>query len=199
MVMTHHIIVEGPTDVAILKALLAPTLAAAKPSVTVDFMVGRGWSAAESLARSILAIDREPVALVIDADATSPAQVEERRAVTEGLLGLYAPRSRWVVILMVPEIEVLFFKDPDFLAHLLRLKTKVPPTVLRQAKFEPKAALAELLDASHSSYQELLDRVRHADPNPLLSTPEIERLCEFLGVEVGLTTKRLRPRRAVGR
>jgi hypothetical protein len=199
MAMIHHVIVEGPTDVAVLKAILASSLSAAKGAITVEFRAARGWSAAESLARSILAIDREPVALVIDADSTSPKQIEERRAVTEGLLGLYAPRSQWLVILMVPMIEALFFTDPDFLMKVLLRKTKVPPTVLRQAKFEPKAALYQLLHASHCSFPELLDRVRDEDPNPLRSAPPIELLREFLGLDTAQAQKRPRARHAAGR
>jgi hypothetical protein len=199
MVMIHHVIAEGRTDIAVLKALLAPALSAAKGSVAVDFMEGGGWSAAESLARSILAIDREPVALVIDADSTSPTQIEERRAVTEGLLGLYAPRSRWVVILMVPTIEELFFTAPTFLAEMLGLKTKVPAAILQQARFEPKVALTKLLDTSRCSFAELLDRIRHADPNPLQGAPEIETLREFLGLPAARAPRHPRARRAVGR
>jgi hypothetical protein len=195
--MVYHVITEGATDIAVLKAVLWRSLSAAKGSVTVAFEAARGWSAAESLARSFLAIDREPVALVIDADSTSPKQIEERRAVTEGLLGLYAQSSRWVVILMVPMVEALFFRDPVFLADVLRLKTKVSPAILRQAKFEPKAALQDLLHTARCSFPELLSRIRDADVNPLLSAPEVETLCHFLGLDPRVGARRAR--RAAGR
>jgi hypothetical protein len=195
--MKYHVITEGTTDVAVLKALLWRSISAAKATVAVDFEAAGGWSAAEALARSILAIDREPVALVIDSDTTSPQQIEERRAVTAGLLGLYAPPSQWVVVVMVPMIEAIFFKDPAFLASVLGLKAKVSPAILHRAKFEPKPALDELIRAARCSFPDFLTRIRNAEVNPLLDSPEIESLCAFLGLQAPAPARR--PRRAAGR
>ncbi len=90
-------------------------------------------------------------------------------------------------------------KNTSHLAHVLRLRTRVSPALLHRAKFEPKAVLEELLQASRCSFPEFLQRVRDAESNPLLGTPEIEALLGFLGLAAPAASKRSRLRRAAGR
>lgn len=172
-----NVITEGPNDEALLRLLLPR--AANGRSVELILRSGRGWSEAESLASSILAGLREPVVLVMDADTRDERLVEERRRDLSDLLGMHGPGSMWRVVLMVPEMEALFFRDPGLLRSALGLE--LDERLLYRAKFEPKAVLEELLVQARISYEQLLARLESSDLSMILEASEIRQIMDFSG------------------
>lgn len=68
-----YLITEGVSDQEILKTVITPHLLS-----RVDFVAGAGRYSAQSLARSILATEQVPVALVLDADTVVATAVREQ-------------------------------------------------------------------------------------------------------------------------
>ena len=170
-----HVVTEGPMDEALLAFLLRR--AASGRGVEIISRSGRGRSEAESLASSILAGLREPVVLVVDADSRDARRIEEQRRDFADLLGMHAPGSMWRVVLMVPEIEALLFRDPGLVREALDVE--LDERLLYRAKYEPRAVLKELLAEAGVSYQDLLMRLEEADLSVLLDAPEIRQIMDF--------------------
>jgi hypothetical protein len=133
------VVTEGPTDVAILQALVG----SADTRRNVKFVAAGGWSAADALARSLLVHGTTDVALAVDADTTDPASVEEHRGYLRRSLAMIASPARSHITLFVPEIEVLFFEDGALLEALVG--QKVRDEDLLRGRYEPKRTLARLL------------------------------------------------------
>jgi hypothetical protein len=136
--MTSHIVTEGPRDVALLRELLAPE----REKYRVDFFSAGAKSAADSLARSILLVRHEPVILVVDADSTDPSLVKEQQDYFTASLREVAPPDMWRVCLAIPEVEICFFDDIDFLQQLLGVQLTEEERA--RSKFQPKQVLESL-------------------------------------------------------
>ncbi len=129
-----YLITEGRSDEEILKNLL--------PKDVVNkamFVVGSGRYSAQSLARSVLAVRREPVALVLDADTTEPEAIREQQDFLREALGQAAAGTSFEIFLAAPELEVLFLESPDFLANLA--SHSVSSIEMELAKSSPKKFL----------------------------------------------------------
>jgi predicted ATP-dependent endonuclease of OLD family len=172
--MSVYVVVEGPTDQAILEAVLRKE----NGRLPMTFVVGGSWSSAESLARSLLMVRDKPVALVVDADTADEPFVQERRDFLLQSLGEVAPSARWRVCLFVPTIEILFFVDPDLELPLFGKKLSAEDRI--EARFRPKAVLERVLRERKLSFDELLKRFRQADLMHLQDTPPLPELREFV-------------------
>lgn len=109
------IVVEGKTDELILKAVLPQDLQG-----KVQFVVGSGRYSAQSIARTILAYERQPVALVLDADTTDESKVKEQVAYFQKALGEVASDVPYQAFIAVPEIEIILFESKPWLEKLVQ-------------------------------------------------------------------------------
>ena len=156
------IVVEGPADAILLREL--PQLP--EGDTRVQIIVGGGWSAADSLARSLLASGRGDVALVVDADSVDPSLVRQREQFLEQSLREIGSRGRQLVVVFAPELEALLFQHPGVLESLVG--HPVSPTDLVRGRYEPKKVLSELIgsDSLHTVFaQRLPGRSSLAGPN----------------------------------
>jgi hypothetical protein len=143
--------------------------------------VSQGKSSAQSLARSLLGVKHLPVALIMDADESDPEKVQEQGRQLETLLGMVAPREEWELILMVPEIESVFFQVPGLLETI-----GLPgpsPVQQERARYKPKQVLTELL--AHTSRKarqplELARRLPSAAYDKLWTYESFARLESFI-------------------
>jgi hypothetical protein len=124
-----YLITEGATDEVILKKLLP-----AKILTNVQFVIGQGRYSAQSLARSILAARKMPVALVLDADTTQPEAIQEQYDFLHEALGQAAAGTPFGIFLAKPEIEILLLEVPQ-ITH------GVSKRELELAKLHPKKFL----------------------------------------------------------
>jgi hypothetical protein len=134
--MNRHLIAEGATDLAILQEVLRPELEANH----LRLWAAGGKSAADSMARTVLAVRREPVVLLVDSDGR-PREEEERYY--EASLGEAAPREMWRVCLADPSIEICFFDPPESVTGLFGVTLSDADGVL--ARFRPRQVLDRLL------------------------------------------------------
>jgi hypothetical protein len=154
--MPCYIIAEGSTDVVILQALLQPELSISP----IEFFSTGAKSGVDSLARSILVVQREPVIAVMDTDTTDPNGIDEQRDFFTQSLGEVAPRDLWRVCLAVPEIEICFFHDIAATERLFQVT--LPEEARMRARVQPKAVLTDLMKQLGRNYtpqhlQTLLD------------------------------------------
>lgn len=169
--MKSVVITEGESDVILLKALVG------RKNEDIEFVKAGGWSGADSLARSYLADGRHNVALIVDADAYEPEQVEERRKFLRASLGSVALRTRWEVFVVAPEIEALLFADRHALEDLVG--QTVSDAEFQEGKFEPKKVLMSLLSGKNRA-SFFRDRLAKIDLTPLQNQGQVKHLRSFL-------------------
>jgi predicted ATP-dependent endonuclease of OLD family len=173
--MTYHIVVEGPSDVVLLRELLRPDFDPEKHNIRI--VEGGGWSGADSLARTILVVRKEPVVLVVDADTTVPERIREHQQFLDGSLGQVGARTPWRVFLAVPEIEALLFTDRQTLENLVGKRVSQEQFI--RGQYEPRKVLDKLL--SGQSYAQVFEqRLPQMDLSAVREQPLIRELKEFL-------------------
>lgn len=166
------VVTEGASDAAVLKVLLR-TL-----PVPSEVVSANGRSSALSLARTLAGIRQTPTVLVIDADSTDPEAVEERRRFLRESLSQVAPPEMWRVIILVPELEIVFFDAPEVLAKLIGRKPT--PSQLRDARYRPKEVLVSLFGLQ-PPYVKRIERIlRGLDPSQLWRNPALAELKSFV-------------------
>jgi hypothetical protein len=131
------IVVEGHSDVELVRALLGEELA-----TRVRFFVGQGKLSLASLARNILVDDGGPVLVVMDADTTNQQKADEEKGMVRLALSRVASPSDYGVFLFTPAIEVVLFEAPEALRELLHRDTTA--ATLRDGLLIPKATLKTL-------------------------------------------------------
>lgn len=160
--------------------LLARLLADEQGRNVVEVRVVDGLSSGFSFARTILAVQRTPVAVVIDADSPEPEVASERKRRAEEVLDDAAGGVPFRVVVAVPELEILFFGRPDLLG---RVFGKVDEHVLELAQLSPRRAIGKL--SSSESYEiawfRIFSAMDDADVKALRETDLIQDLLSFIG------------------
>jgi len=160
--------------------LLATLLADEEKRDGVEIRVVSGLSSGYSVARTILAVKRIPVAVVIDADSPEQEVASERQRSAEEVLGDAASGVPFRVIVAVPELEILFFKRPHLLKKVYGKSVTALVTELGQVS--PRRALQKLdpdLSYEHLRFK-ILRAMDDADINALRTTAVIKELLSFL-------------------
>ena len=172
--MNAYVVVEGMSDVAILRAVLDAKL------LENVFLVDAGGAASiPSLARSLVARRSVPVAIFADADSLQEEVVGERREQFKDLVNSVAGRIPSAVVLAVPEVEVIFFSAPDMIK---RVFGEAPPELMALGRRDPKGVLAQLGKMSDKAWDvnKALDLMTDNDLEQLRQTQPIKELANFL-------------------
>jgi hypothetical protein len=172
--MTAYIVCEGERDMQLLKRVLPEELVN-----TVVVVAAGGLSEVKSLARSLIVRRQSPVAIVVDADAMTPEQIEGRRKETEEIIGSVAANTPFKVILAVPTLETIFFQDISLLSRLLG---DVPSQdVLSLGVYQPSQALKQLISQSkkYQNQSQLVEQLTNEDLEILRKTPVIQEIIQF--------------------
>ncbi|MCX6378733.1 MAG: hypothetical protein NT023_04545 [Armatimonadetes bacterium] len=167
------VVTEGETDARILR----PLLKLPSDDNSVKVTVAGGWSSAESLSRSILMNGKKDVVLVVDADASDDERFKERvNFHKERMEGVDTRTSKWLVVVVKPEIEVLFFRDRDTLeAFVGRIVTDEE---YFRGQYEPRRILKALL--GEKSLADFETRLTPQILESLRNQPEIQMVVNFL-------------------
>lgn len=173
--MKAFIVVEGRSDVAVLRAVLPNELLDAS-----DIVVVGGRSARSSVARTLLVKYQRPLAVVIDTDTLEPLAIKETVTTTEHMLRTVAGDTPFKVIYCIPELEAIFFAAPIDLKRIFPHYDTHFFTMF--AKARPKEALQYLFDNGRGPKRlpEFLDHLTSEDAEHLRSTAPIRELLAFL-------------------
>jgi hypothetical protein len=142
--------------------------------------IATGGGGASSIASNILVLQREPVAVVSDAETLTPDVMAEQRGLMEYIVGGGGPLSEWRVLLIAPEVATLLFRDEQLLRSVLPVSPSFEQLI--RGRYEPNRVLAELFaQAGVKPFPDvLLRRLDQSDLSSLWAAPELRPLEEFL-------------------
>jgi hypothetical protein len=169
------VITEGQTDLEILKRLLP-----SRVTKEVEFVAGGGRYGAQSLAASILAKRRIPVALVIDADANDEQVIREKLDFSRWLLKQAAVNVPFEVFLAVPSIEAVFFQDQALLEEITH--RKFTDLEWKLIKLQPQELYANQPEGKLKLLQTFLNHLNQESVKVLQEHPLIQSLIHFLSI-----------------
>ncbi len=170
-----YLITESQLDEEMLKKLLPEN--AAKD---IKFVAGAGEYSAQSLARSILAVRHEPVALALNARTTDPSLIQEHRDFLREALGQAAAGAPFGIFLAEPELEILFLETPDRLGKLF--SRDFSSLELELAKSSPRKFL-HLISGEQDRKRLMKKLLRNLDEqslNAMRKHPLLANLTRFL-------------------
>jgi hypothetical protein len=173
--MKPTIIVEGPTHMSILRALLPTELVAAS-----HLMPNARRSTIVSVARTHLIRNRTPTAVMLDTKTLDPTIISETIQTTRYLMAAVAGDMSFDVIYCIPQVEAIFFEDT---APLQRIFPKFGNDFIPQfARTQPKEQLEVLLQQGGGprTLSAFLDQVTATDVEKLRSTHPIEQVMAFI-------------------
>lgn len=170
-----YIVTEGESDRALLERVFRTELRAG----VVEIVTSRGGTAALSTARTLVAVRKAPVALVIDADTTDERRIEERRDYLAEALRAASPGTSWKIFLAVPELEAVLFDDPSVIEWTLGVH--VTDAHRQLAKFQPKHVLEGLFLQKHIRTRiDFVNRMPETAVQSLRESTLIKEIREFL-------------------
>jgi hypothetical protein len=168
-----NVVVEGPADEVLLRAVLQIPVG----NEQVAFLVAGGWSAADSLARSLLANRRGDVAVIVDADSVDPNLVEDRKRFLNHSLASIPTPARRLALVFSPEIEVVLFETKSLVDEFVG--SPVSDTDFVQGQYEPKKILEKLIGKA-TLRRTIAERVLKLNLTPIHNHPLIRELSQFV-------------------
>ncbi len=111
---TLHVVVGGRAAQALLEKLTNDL----EESVRIQFHIAEEKQSAHTLARTVQVRRGEPVALVLDADTNDSGMAEQEQSIYESYLNFTSKGVPFIVILIKPSIEEIFFESPDILSAI---------------------------------------------------------------------------------
>lgn len=173
--MSTIVLVEGNFD----RMFLAKLIAEEQAHYDVEIRVVGGISAFFSYARTLLAVSRIPVAVLMDADSSEPDAIEQRRSEAEEVIGDAANGVPFRVLVAVPTLEALFFSRPELLRRVFG--EAVTDHLLELGQLSPKRTLARLGSKSFIAIgTDLLRQLSADDILALRQTDLIQDLLQFI-------------------
>ncbi|MEM7795327.1 MAG: hypothetical protein AAF579_12875 [Cyanobacteria bacterium P01_C01_bin.118] len=172
-----YIVVEGPSDAKILRALLDETLLE-----DVKFINGEGKYGAETMARSLL-LDRQiPVLLVIDADTSNPEAIHSYQQDLDFLTRSAAVGTPYKILQAVPTIEAVFLQDRSLFEHLIGRQFTDLEWQLGQK--DPKELLSQYSAGAKDFIQTTLSQLTEPTKQTLSQHSLIQDIIIFLTTQV---------------
>jgi hypothetical protein len=173
--MKPTVIVEGLTDVAILRGLLPSDLVNA-----CNLMPTNGRSTIVSVARTHLIKHHAPTAVVLDTDTLDPTTIAETIQTTRHLISAVAGDTPFEIIYCIPHIEAIFFEDTAALQRIFPRLDHV--FILQFAKTQPKAQLDFLLQkgGGPSDLHAFLDQLTSSEVEQLQALYPIQHVMAFI-------------------
>ena len=168
------VVVEGKLHEMILKAILP-----ADVNKRTQFIVGSSRYSAQSLARTILAYERQSVALVLDASTTDESSVKEQFAYLRNALREVAFNLPCEAFLAVPEIEAIFFESKALIEKWAQ--RKIPPAEWEYAQMMPRRMLEKIGAGDYRlRLSKMLRQLDNATIKELQQHTLINQLCAFI-------------------
>lgn len=168
-----YIVTEHSSDAAIIEKVLPKQVLH-----NVKFVDGDSSYGAESMANTLLAAKRLPVALVINAKTNDELMIGERASELNYLLRQASPGIPFKVLIAVPELEVVFFQERSLLEELIG--KKLTDLEWQFAQHHPKELLENLLGSSATFIKATLKALDDQKLQVLRQYPLIGELNEFL-------------------
>ncbi len=167
-----YIITEGKFDAELVKGLL-PDLTGQPDEI--DVLAAPGYSAALSIAESVLFQTQRPALLLVDADTDDEMRIREKKTFIEQYVRVNGMTCQ--VILAVPTMEVVFFADKSVME--VAIGKSIEDDLWTLAKLSPKKGLELLTGKSREQAAKQLmgnDLVRRQ----MAQTPLMNEVSSFV-------------------
>ncbi|HYW22206.1 MAG TPA: hypothetical protein VE956_23410 [Nodularia sp. (in: cyanobacteria)] len=168
-----YMIAEGETDIEILQKLLPKNLIQ-----DIQFIAGESSYRARSLATSLLATRKIPVALVIDADTDNESQVFEKQDLINYLSNQASSGTPFQLLLAVPKLEILLLEDKSLIEKIAQRKFNDLEWQFAQSK--PKEFLETVLGKKQSINEIIFSDIKKQEIKILQQHPLIQQMIVFL-------------------
>ena len=148
-----------------------------------------GRSSLYSVARTLLAVRRIPVVVVIDAHTPEEDAALERQREAEEVVGDVAAGVPYRVIVAVPELAILFFQRPELLRRIYG--EAINEHVMELGELSPRRALQKL-DPGKPYENIQFDLLRAMNPSDVLAlrdSPLVRDLIDFITTVAGHSTR----------
>ena len=160
------LIAEGDTDIALLKKLIPD-----RYTKDIRFIAGKGYSAATSLASSLLYNKSDSyVILVLDADTTDPTLVQERYDFLDWQLRRMSVDRSYKIFLFIPMIEALFINHGVVKRY-------------GDNSFDPKSILADALNKKNISLNKFIENLSSYDLNKIRGDQTVQSIIKTVQQE----------------
>ena len=146
--------------------------------LNLRFHVADGKNAAHSLTRTLQVQFHEPVALILDADTYDSAAVEEAKATYEAYLRLTSQGLPFSVVLMVPSIEIIFFKAPEVIESTIN--KHLTERDLAASAYAPRLVLESCLKDNNININHFIANLNEQQLYLLRTVAPIAELRNFL-------------------
>jgi hypothetical protein len=171
-----YVITEGPLDAAVLRHILPKDL-----SSSTEFVVASNRYSMQSLARSILATRRLPVAVVLDADTEDDRRIREDEEFLTEALGQASVGAKFGIFIAKPDLTSILAR------HLpISKKMDIKTSKFPMPKVRPPQHLSKLkTDADAASLGDLLGKLDRRTLTDVRREPFFGEVIKFLTSVVG--------------
>ncbi|BAY99049.1 hypothetical protein NIES37_30280 [Tolypothrix tenuis PCC 7101] len=168
-----YLITENDKDIEILQRLLPQNL-----SQNIKFIAGESSYRARSLASSLLATRKTPVALVLDADTDNESQIFERQDLINYVLNQASSGIPYQIFLAIPELEIVFLQDKSLIEKIAQRQFNDLEWQL--AKSKPKEFLETVFGNQKSINTRIFEYINDEEIKILQESPLIQEIINFL-------------------
>ncbi|WYL96768.1 MAG: hypothetical protein HEQ35_25870 [Gloeotrichia echinulata IR180] len=169
-----YMITESDKDVEILQRLLPRNL-----SQNIKFIAGESSYRARSLASSLLATRKTPVALVLDAHTDNKSQIVERYDLIDYVLNQVSSGISYKVFMAIPQLEIVFIQDKSLIEKIAQRQFNDLEWQLAQSK--PKEFLETVFGNSKEQINaRIFGNINDEEIKKLQQHPLIQEIINFL-------------------
>ncbi len=171
---TKYLVTEGKFDKALFEKILPENY-----QNNVQVIESGGYSAALSMAISILSLSLGKVILVVDAESNSENVALEKRSFLNSMLNRVSPSAHYKVFVISPELEAVFFQNGAVAKQLTG--KKMSTAELDFAASNPKAALLKYFGADNNTGKQLIEKIDKEVASKLRKLPMLKSIFSELG------------------
>ncbi|OUL36771.1 hypothetical protein BV372_05670 [Nostoc sp. T09] len=168
-----YMITESDKDIEILQRLLPQNL-----SQDIKFIAGESSYRARSLASSLLATRKTPVALVLDAGTDNESQIFERHDLINYVLNQASSGIPYQIFLAIPQLEIVFLHDKSLIEKIAQRQFNDLEWQL--AKSSPKEFLKTVFGNDEQISARIFDSINDEEIKILQQEPLIQEIINFL-------------------
>jgi hypothetical protein len=168
-----YMITESNKDIEILQKLLPKHL-----SEDIRFIAGGSSYRVRSLGTSLLATNKIPVALVLDADTDNESQIFERRDLINYVLRQVSSGIPFQVFLGVPQLEIVFLQNKSLIEKIAQRQFNDLEWQLSQSK--PKEFLETVFGNNQQINARIFSNINDEEIRILQQHPLIQEIITFL-------------------
>jgi hypothetical protein len=175
--MKAYVVVEGPTDVNLIRRLLSQEIQHQTAIVPAG-----GRTNLTSAARTLLVSKRKPLAVLVDADTVDESSVLQLRREMEELIRAISAGVPFKVFVIVPEIEALLFRIPAALERITG--HKVSPGDMALSMYKPHRAILQLGQDKNTVIEQVINGLTDEELDVIRETSPIKELIKFMTEQV---------------